>query len=202
MIKDDKLEKLHSEVLEKEKMIGKSRHAIEKGLESDLQTLADFENAEEFFQSIAYMTAQAKATRAEEYFIHKLGQIKVSASDDCGDGFDESTGFYYEYKISTTNKNQKINAVQIRLWQKIDFYILAYIDEDEFRNSKIYLIPHEDMIDLVETFGSAAHGTTTANVSNQHVEFALRPSMKKVGRLEEVLGNYRSLELMNKVFGW
>ena len=45
----------------------------------------------------------------------------IKSSLGRGDGYSRAEDKYYEYKISTTNKDKNINALQIRIWQAVDF---------------------------------------------------------------------------------
>jgi hypothetical protein len=110
-------------------------------------------------------------------------------------------GIYYEYKISTTNKNEKINALQIRLWQKIDFYLLGYIDEVSFNQSRLYLVPHNDMKNLCDKYGRAIHGTEIVNAENPKVEMSFRIDMKTNNEILSLFeSKYRTKEMENIVF--
>ncbi|MDR3227083.1 MAG: hypothetical protein LBT56_05370, partial [Prevotellaceae bacterium] len=138
-------------------------------------TLDDIENGKDFFTAIAFLNAQSKSSKIEQFIRKKLEHNTVKTKDR-GDG--EKDRKFYEYKISTTNKDKQINALQIRLWQEVDYYLLGYIDEQQFENSRLYLLPHDEMKKQCKLFNSATHGTEKANESNKTVEMSLRVKMK------------------------
>ncbi len=172
---------------------------LQKYIDKGKTSLDDIEIGKDFFIAIAFLNAQAKSPKIDHFIRKKLQHNLVNSNLGRGDG--EKDGSYYEYKISTTNKDEKINALQIRLWQAIDFYLLGYIDEVNFNQSRLYLVPHDDMKNLCDTYGKATHGTQTVNEENPKVEMTFRIIMKKENEILSLFENkYRTKELEDIIF--
>jgi hypothetical protein len=195
----EKLADLHKQAEENSVFSSNACTVLKQYIDSGKSTLNDIEKGKDFFTSIAFLNAQSKSPKIEHFIRKKLQHNAVNSNTDQGDG--EKDGVYYEYKISTTNKNEKINALQIRLWQEIDFYLLGYIDEKQFENSRLYLIPHEDMKNLCNEYGTPTHGTEIANEANQNVEMSFRIEMKTENHLLTLFEKkYRAIDLENMIF--
>lgn len=172
---------------------------LQRYIDNGKNTLDDIEKGIDFFSAIAFLNAPSKSPKTEHFIRKKLQHNPIKSFEGQGDG--EKDGIFYEYKISFTNKNEKINALQIRLWQKIDYYILGYIDEINFNESRLYLVPHKDMESLCNQYGSATHGTKDANDSNKNVEMSFRIEMKTENELLKLFENkYRAIELEQLIF--
>lgn len=171
----EKLIDLHNRASGIDKITSRSVSMLKQHIQNGKKSLNDLNNAKDFFPVIAFLNAQAKSPKIDNFIYKKTGQTPVKSSLGRGDGYDAVNKKYYEYKISTSNKDQKINAVQLRPWQKIDFYLLGYIDEDDFKNSRLYLLTHHQLIRECQIMNAGAmHGTATANQQNQNIELALR----------------------------
>lgn len=96
---------------------------------------------------------------------------KVAATEDRGD-FRRNKS-YYEYKFTIQSSDGKTNFVQIRPWQKCDYVFEVLNLQNEL---ELYYVPKRRLMQLVEEYGGAAHGTKEANSSNKKVEYALRPT--------------------------
>lgn len=195
----EKLVDLQNQAREESTLANISFTVLKKYLENGKDTLDDIENGNDFFAAIAFLNAQAKSPKIEHFIRKKLCHNAINSTEGKGDG--EKDGVYYEYKISTTNKNKKINALQIRLWQKVDYYLLGYIDEKQFVNSRLFLVPHENMKDLCSQYGTATHGTKGANKSNENVEMSLRIEMETENELLAFFENtFRAINLEELIF--
>lgn len=148
------------------------------------------------------MNAQTKSPKIDRFIHLKLNHEYIKSSLGRGDGYSRAEDKYYEYKISTTNKDKNINALQIRIWQAVDFYILGYVDEEVFENYRLFKLSHEEMKNECVKFGlSATHGTREANLNNKNIELTFRLKMdfsnKEYLRFEKL---YRDNDLEDKVF--
>lgn len=135
------------------------------------------DNSEVFFNMIALGSAQAKAPEAEKFIARKCDLIKISPSLNRGDYRNPANDTYVELKVSFTNKEQNLNLRQLRLWQEVDFYVCIYIDEDNLKQSEVFLLTHEEMKNEVRQKGSATHGTAKANENNENIEYSITISM-------------------------
>jgi hypothetical protein len=96
---------------------------------------------------------------------------KVPSHRDQGD-YKNKHNRYWEYKFSMVNSDGKINFVQLRPWQVVD-YVLEVLHLDN--RLETYCIPHTSMVHLIAQHGGNAHGTKKSNQFNDKVEKALRP---------------------------
>jgi len=195
----EKLSDLQEQAKENSSFADNAYKVLQKQIDNGNSTLDDIENGADFFAAIAFLNAQSKSPKIEHFIRKKLQHEPVKSKNGQGDG--EKDGKYYEYKISTTNKDEQINALQIRLWQNIDSYLLGYIDEKQFENSRLYIVPHKDMEELCNQYGTPTHGTKDSNESNEYIEKSLRIEMKTNNELltcfEE---NYRAYDWEDIIF--
>lgn len=133
-------------------------------------------------------TSQQFGPLLEHYIITKHGFTKVSASLRSGDC--SKDGKNYEIKVSLGGKtHDKFNYVQIRPSHKIDHYVLTayHLSHKNIpEGGKLYImnVSKDNMIDIIEEFGSYAHGTKKKYgeitkeliLENKDIEYALRPS--------------------------
>jgi hypothetical protein len=195
----EKLKDLQEQATENSLFASNACKVLQKYIDSGKNTLEEINNGKDFFIAIAFLNAQAKSSKIEHFIRKKLQHNYVKPADKRGDG--EVGGRYYEYKISTTNKKGEINALQIRLTHKIDFYLLGYIDEKQFENSRLYLVGADKMKDLCNQYGHATHGTQDENESNKNVEMTFRIEMKTDNELLELFEQqYRANDLENIIF--
>jgi hypothetical protein len=195
----EKLSDLHQQANENSFFSTNASEVLKRYIDNGKNTLNDIENGKDFFTAIAFLNAQSKSPKIEHFIRKKLQHNAVKSSKGKGDG--EKDGKYYEYKISTTNKNEKINALQIHLWQVIDYYLLGYIDEKQFENSRLYIVPHKDMMALCNKYGTATHGTKDANNSNENVEMSFRIEIKTNNELLSLFEKkYRAKDLERIIF--
>jgi len=195
----EKLEDLNRQAEENCCFSSKACGILKRYMEMGKNTLDEINDGRDFFTTIAFLNAQKKSPKIEQFIRKKLQHNPVNSKIGQGDG--EKKGIYYEYKISTTNKKEKINALQIRLWQEIDYYLLGYIDEIKLENSRLYLVPKKEMEELCNQYGTATHGTEDANDSNKNIEMSLRIEMKtENGLLALFEKKYRSIDFENQIF--
>ena len=133
------------------------------------------------------MSPQSKSAQIEKYVTSCFKGESVPASNNTGDfkcANDKGDPVYYESKISTTNNTEKINVRQLRLWQKVDYYLIGYMDERDPFSSDFYVIPHKEMKKLAEEIARPCHGTTAANKDNTNVElgFAINRNDDRISR--------------------
>jgi hypothetical protein len=134
------------------------------------------------------LSGQQTGPLIEKFIIDKCGMCKVNASECQGDGkYNEN---FVEIKVSLGGQNRnKFNYVQIRPQHTVEYYILTayYLDWSNIIDNGelfIFLIKKLDMINLLEKYGSYAHGTikrlgkiTRESILNSsNVEYALRPT--------------------------
>lgn len=139
--------------------------------DSEIETLP----IESFLDVLSFSNAQFNAPAFERrlQILHKWK--KISPTENRGDfevpGFVKSV----ELKTSFSNKANKINIRQIRLWQNCD-YVVTYCDYNEFKH-KTYFLTHDQMVEEVAKLGSATHGTKEANKRNLNVEYSITLSI-------------------------
>lgn len=134
--------------------------------------------------------AQQYGPLIEKYIISKFSMTKNNASNCTGDCTYNDQNI--EIKASLGGKMfSKFNFVQIRLSQKVDFYLCtAYYLADENIDDEgelfVFKVPKENMKTLIIKYGGYAHGTISVNGKitsesvekneNTKVEYALRPT--------------------------
>lgn len=170
------------------------------------------ENAEEnieqcknsclFYTMIANYSVQRKAPLSDKYIISKLNFQSVKASEDRGDAKDTFER-YYELKTSFTNKENKLNLRQIRLWQDVDFYYCFFINERDFTKSIVFSLTKEQMAQEVQLIGSATHGTNKANQQNENIEYSITIDIYNLNNknTKRWYDKYRNPALMEVIFG-
>ena len=160
------------------------------------------ENSLLFYTVISNYSVQRKAPLSDKYLIHKLGYQRVSASQNRDDACDKA-GYYYEFKTSFTNKGNKLNLRQIRLWQPVDFYYCFFINEEDFSQSLAFILTKEQMEEEAKLLGGATHGTAAANSENKHIEISITIDVynAKNEANKRWHEKYLSKELMEAVFG-
>lgn len=164
--------------------------------------IEECENSLLFYTVISNYSVQRKAPLSDKYLIRKLGYQSVPASQDCGDACDD-TGCYYEFKTSFTNKGNKLNLRQIRLWQPVDFYYCFFINEEDFSQSLAFILTKEQMEEEAKLLGGATHGTVAANSENKRIEVSITIDVynTKNEANKRWHEKYLSKELMEAVFG-
>lgn len=156
-----------------EKQIARLSKTLELLKQEDMKKdIEQCKNSYLFYTMIANYSVQRKAPLSDKYIINKLGYQSVKASEDRGDAKDNHER-YYEFKTSFTNKENKLNLRQIRLWQDIDFYYCFFINEQDFSRSVAFSLTKEQMAQEVKLLGGATHGTNKANQQNENIEYSI-----------------------------
>lgn len=156
-------------ILEREKLIAE---AMENGEVTEATSIEDITEPKLFFNFLQDVSAQQKAPRIERFIANKMGWAIVPSSEDRGD-FLTPDGKYVESKISTNNQAEQANLKQLRMWQKVDYYLCGYIDQYNLENSIIYYLTKEQMQEQVDKYGSVMHGTGKAVENNKNIEMAI-----------------------------
>jgi hypothetical protein len=125
-----------------------------------------------FYSLISGYSVQSKTPLSDKHLFQYFNFTPVSAEENCGDAKDVNN-FYYEFKTSFTNKGNNLNIRQIRLWQNVDYYYCFFINEEDIQKSLFFKLSHEEMMEEVKLFGSATHGTSKANESNNNIEYSI-----------------------------
>ena len=121
----------------------------------------------EFYKLSSILIPQSRSFVCIEYFTKKHNGKSVKSSENRGNlKIGEK---YYSFK-SSCNDNNKINIVQIRLWQECDF-IVQHIEIG--KKVTTFLLTREEMKKEVMLMGTSAHGTEAANLTNQHKEMRI-----------------------------
>lgn len=126
----------------------------------------------EFIKHMSLLNPQSYGSRIERRIIRDSQNKKVNSSLGRGDMVSGGNS-YYEIKNSIiTDTNNGLNIVQVRLWQKIDYYLCIAYDLRDLANFKsyIFLLTHDEMVEQCRYQANAAHGTTHANIDNTNVE--------------------------------
>ncbi|EPP7233564.1 hypothetical protein ACTOJ1_000469 [Shigella flexneri] len=110
-----------------------------------------------------------------EFFKWKQNKSSLGRGD-----FNIPDGHDVEFKTSLiSDKSQKLNLVQIRLWEKTDFLCVAF----RMIGKKVHLFPfyltHEQMEKEVGLLGTAAHGGKKIANSNLNTESSIRIKITK-----------------------
>lgn len=179
--------------------IAKIKKYQEEGLIPEEGSPYLIDRPEVFFSAISVGTAQAKAPEVEKFVARKLGYTKISPSLNRGD-FKTSDDKYIELKNSFSNKDECLNLRQIRLWQKIDYYLCMYINETDLSKSIVMLLSHEQMEKEVAEHGSATHGTSTSNANNKNIEYSITLSVNG-SPIKSWIEKYSNEELKAKIVG-
>ena len=142
----------------------------------------------EFMKGMWFLNPQSYGARIEKWQLFKLGEkfSKVKSSEGRGDTLYRkgNTRSYIEKKNSLLdNTNSILNMIQIRLFQPVDYYLVAAYDLRDLNNytSYIFWLTHDEMLDEVHNkmSATAAHGTKQLNKVNENIEYRLSLSFEK-----------------------
>lgn len=162
---------------------------------------AEIQNAETFFALERLFSYQQKACDFQKYVSIKLGVEMLDNHSERGDFYDEVDDKYVELKCSFTNKGGNLNIRQIRAWQNIDEYWVLCINEDFPKDSSVYVLTRQQMIDEVNRCGTPSHGKKKDNVRNANVESSITiPMSRENPKLKRWNENYANKELFDKIF--
>lgn len=76
---------------------------------------------------------------------------------------------FFEAKISYKGLKGKYNIVNIRPWQKLDYYILCFVDIEDNFNPKFYCVPHDAIINNSKINLNGMNNTKEINKHNTYV---------------------------------
>ena len=153
----------------KERMIGKLKDHLQSARvkhEEEIMKQPTLKDAH-IYCVLHGISAQQYGPLLERYIIQKFQYIKSHAGDCVGDCYNGKGGKSENIEIKASlggATHTKFNYVQIRLSQKIDYYILtAYhlIPENVEKAGALYIfrVPKEGMKELILLYGGYAHGT-------------------------------------------
>jgi hypothetical protein len=125
----------------------------------------------DFFAMTCVLSAQQKAIAIERYVIRIYGGVHVPAAQNRGDF--RVGDVFYEVKISTANVQNCLNIRQIRLYQDVDWYVCAYIDETNLSLSQCFRLSKDDMRQETNRHGGYSHGTGIENVKRTNAEYSI-----------------------------
>lgn len=161
------------------------------------------EEAKTFTQKCALVRLYLKPQSTDfEYIIKRDIQLSQALSKIKGDASKKNIS--YEIKTSIHAKYSKLNIIQIRPYQHVDFYIICYYNmyfDNNLGKAFIFKIPSIEMNKLIVKYGSYAHGsklilgpiTIQSVVENKH-EYALRCNPnKKTSKLWNELLKYETI---------
>lgn len=122
----------------------------------------------------AVLTPQSYGAQIQNRYKRKNNYQGVQHAEDRGDLIKRDE--YNEYKVSLiTHSNVNLNVVQVRLWQKLDWYIVHCYDVRDINNIIFYefKLSKSQMEHEIELLGQSAHLTKEAAADNTNVEYRL-----------------------------
>mgnify|MGYP000006792368 CR=1 FL=1 len=154
-------------------------NALKKNIKSQEKQLENQKFSPKFIFYMNTLTPQSYGQRIER----KVGEFFKWASNlpSLGKGdFHTSDDKDIEFKTSLiNNKSQRMNLVQIRLWEQTDYLCVAF----RLMDGKVHLFPfyltHEQMEKEVELLGTAAHGGKKIADGNANTESSIRFKISK-----------------------
>jgi hypothetical protein len=108
---------------------------------------------------------------------------------------------YFEVKISYLNKNGKYSITHIRNWQRFDYFILCFVDENF--NSSIYCIPKNVITQNEKLNLNSMNGTKSTNLKNIFVStrVSIKPNhVKSILSKKSVLKGTTYNDLRNFIY--
>lgn len=130
----------------------------------------------DFIYHILHLTPQSYGCKIEKFIINKIKGLSINSKLGKGDVLINNKSFEIKSSI-ITNTNKSLNMVQIRPWQNVDGYIIAYFNVvDDFEYNIIMIPKKEFLSDIYSKNVHSAHGTKTVSEENGLVE--LRLSLK------------------------
>ena len=132
------------------------------------------------FWMLTMMSPPPRGSLMEKRHIKKHPKLLTKIGTDVQRGdFVTKSGSYYEYKFSLVNEKRNCCFLQIRLFQDCD-YILEVYDSIE-KEFYIFLVPHEEMKQLIKEHGRITHGTEKDN-DDKNKMYSLRPKLKSTAK--------------------
>lgn len=126
---------------------------------------------EHFITAVSLLSAQSYGARIQNRIIKENEFTKIAASEEKGDYLKNGQGV--EFKASIINEaNKYLNMVQIRLWQNVSYHCVAFDIRGQNFKTYNFNLTHDQMEQEISTMNAcAAHGTSSANDSNEKVEY-------------------------------
>lgn len=148
-------------------------HAKKPDHRGKIMAVADLKHAHAYCKANR-LSGQQFGPLIEYYITSAIPHMKkIGAKKHRGDLYCTRTGKYFELKVSLGGTTcAKFNFVQIRLAQKCDYILTAYLLRDENLNQHgelfIFQLTRGEMAAVVDTYGHQAHRDTELH--------ALRPT--------------------------
>lgn len=124
-----------------------------------------------FIKAMSYLNPQSYGVYIAKRLIRELNLTETHAKKGKGD-FVDHFGDHYELKVSLSIEEQpKINLVQIRPWQKTNYYFIGFVIKNGVVYSYCFKLSHEQMANEIKlTNMGSAHGTKDSLVNNENIE--------------------------------
>ena len=123
----------------------------------------------DFINLMRCLPPQNYGTRIQNRIIQKLKFKKLKASDNKGDCLD-NFGDHYEIKVSIIDGiNIFLNVVNVRSWQKVHYYVVAFDCRSDFKCYFFRLSKNEMEYELKKIRTSNCSGTIKSNEENENV---------------------------------
>lgn len=133
--------------------------------------LSNAKNMQDLIDICVLKTPQNKGWIVEHFICNKLGWKHLPTWKHRGDGYSFQEKRAYEIKTSFTA--DELLLKQVRLFQKIDYYLYIYFNESNLDKSNVYLLDHEAMYREVKKLGhrNKHHGSTKGNSYDIEIPF-------------------------------
>lgn len=128
---------------------------------------------DEFILGMSILASQSYGHRCARRLANHFGLSK-SFDVDRGD-YVSKRGKYYEVKCSIIQDhgNQRLNMVQLRPWQDVD-YIFGAFDASNFSRSLVFMLTKQEVLtEMPLLHATPAHGTKKANLDNDKIEYRM-----------------------------
>jgi hypothetical protein len=124
-----------------------------------------------------YITPQSYGSRIQNRLLKEYNLIKVPSSLDKGDAKNNNQK-HGEIKISYKDVENRFHFVQIRPYQKCNFYLLYTIDPDDNYSTITFIILEDNINEVLKKFGATnCHGVSKNKLDKTKEE--LRFSVEK-----------------------
>lgn len=145
------------------------QNRIRKQAHEDKEMGFDWE-LEKFINFMRILPPHNYGTRIQNRLIKRLNFQKVKRSEnlgDCRDNFNDP----YEIKVSIIDGvNMHLNVVNVREWQNVHYYIVAFDVRNNFKCHFFRLSRNEMKFELDKLTTSSSLGTIESNSENKNVE--------------------------------
>ncbi|WP_027121513.1 hypothetical protein [Mycoplasma leonicaptivi] len=140
---------IKQKILNKEYLFNKYKH---------IANLYDIEPNKDIILLTSILTAQRKSIIQQNLVQRTFTMNKIASNIERGD-LVGNNGEYIEVKISTPSAyGNKLNVVQIRAHQNIDFYYCIFIDDINYKNNFFFVLTKEQIQKEIILIGTLAHG--------------------------------------------